>query len=190
MVTTVHISGYSTARGVLCACVFLVRIREGYEGIHITTQRVQTHSLVPRPLPDFISQPWLQDKIWEWPGDEANKPIHPQKPMVQLTCTMIQLANVSQTVGGPLATAKALVVLGNHAPYGVWKDERLCQGVWRIDTVAVPFIHPCIMVQYTILTRNYASFDYKPPLLFAKVFRGSIFICNLCLPCPYMANLQ
>ena len=47
---------------------------------------------VPRPLPDFISQPWrkigrrpgikttsrtgngglgLQDKIWEWPGDEA-----------------------------------------------------------------------------------------------------------------------
>ena len=27
---------------------------------------------------------------------------------------------------------------------------------------------------YTILTRNYASFDYKPPLLFAKVFRGSI----------------
>ena len=32
-------------------------------------------SLVPRPLPDFISQPWrkkwLRDKIWEWPGDEA-----------------------------------------------------------------------------------------------------------------------
>jgi len=26
--------------------------------------------------------------------------------MVQLTCTMIQLANFSQTVGGPLATAK------------------------------------------------------------------------------------
>ena len=26
-------------------------------------------------------------------------------------CTMIQLANVSQTVGDPLATAKALVVL-------------------------------------------------------------------------------
>ena len=31
----------------------------------------------PRPLPDFISQPWrklhvrLRDKIWEWPGDEA-----------------------------------------------------------------------------------------------------------------------
>ena len=35
-------------------------------------------SLVPRPLPDFISQLWrkidfppLQDKIWEWPGNEA-----------------------------------------------------------------------------------------------------------------------
>ena len=28
-------------------------------------------SLVPRPLPDFISQPRLQDKIWEWPGNEA-----------------------------------------------------------------------------------------------------------------------
>ena len=36
-------------------------------------------SLVPRPLPDFISQlwrklsfsPWLKDKIWEWPGKEV-----------------------------------------------------------------------------------------------------------------------
>ena len=27
-------------------------------------------SLIPRPLPDFIS-PWLQDKIWEWPDNEA-----------------------------------------------------------------------------------------------------------------------
>ena len=27
--------------------------------------------LIPRPLPDFISQLWLRDKIWEWPGDEA-----------------------------------------------------------------------------------------------------------------------
>ena len=30
--------------------------------------------------------------------------------MVQLICTMIQLANVSQTVGGQLATAEALVL--------------------------------------------------------------------------------
>ena len=32
-------------------------------------------SLVSRPHPDFISQPWrkigLQDKIWVGPGDEA-----------------------------------------------------------------------------------------------------------------------
>jgi len=35
--------------------------------------------------------------------------------MVQLTCTMIQLANVSQTVGA-LATAKALVVLATIHP--------------------------------------------------------------------------
>ena len=28
-------------------------------------------SLVPRPLPDFISQPW-RNKIWEWPGDKAS----------------------------------------------------------------------------------------------------------------------
>ena len=31
-------------------------------------------SLVPRPLSDFISQPWrkkLRDKIWEWPEDKA-----------------------------------------------------------------------------------------------------------------------
>ena len=32
-------------------------------------------SLVPRPLPDFISQLWrqLRDKIWEWPGDEGRQ---------------------------------------------------------------------------------------------------------------------
>ena len=29
-----------------------------------------TASLVPRPLPDYIS-PQLQDKIFEWPGDES-----------------------------------------------------------------------------------------------------------------------
>ena len=38
-------------------------------------------SLVPRPLPDFISQPWrkvgLRDKIWEWPGDEAMTAVLP-----------------------------------------------------------------------------------------------------------------
>jgi len=29
-----------------------------------------TASLIPRPLPDFIS-PQQRDKNWEWPGDEA-----------------------------------------------------------------------------------------------------------------------
>ena len=46
----------------MCLCMFRWRLGGGV-------------SLVPRPLPDFISQPWrkigLQDKIWEWPGDEA-----------------------------------------------------------------------------------------------------------------------
>ena len=31
--------------------------------------------VVPRSLPDFISQPCsprLRDKIWKWPGDEAS----------------------------------------------------------------------------------------------------------------------
>ena len=46
----------------------------------------------------------------------TNPYTHVQKPMVQLTCTMIQLANVSETVGGPLATAKALVVLATIHP--------------------------------------------------------------------------
>ena len=31
---------------------------------------IASYSLVPRPLPDFISQMW--DKIWEWPGNKAN----------------------------------------------------------------------------------------------------------------------
>ena len=33
---------------------------------------LHTVSLVPRPLPDFISQPWRKIVAWEWPGDEAN----------------------------------------------------------------------------------------------------------------------
>ena len=40
------------------------------KGMHHTT------SLVPRPLPDFISQLWrkrLQNKIWEWPGKKARE---------------------------------------------------------------------------------------------------------------------
>ena len=43
--------------------------------------------------------------------------------MVQLTCTMIQLANIAQRVGDPLATAKALVVLATLHPrvYGKMK---------------------------------------------------------------------
>ena len=43
--------------------------------------------------------------------------------MVQLTCTVIQLANVPQTVVGPLVTAKALVVLATIHPrvYGKMK---------------------------------------------------------------------
>ena len=33
-------------------------------------------SLVPRPLPDFISQPWcfFTAASWEWPGNEAIGP--------------------------------------------------------------------------------------------------------------------
>ena len=60
--------------------------------IHCSTQPCKTNSSTKRlgysrqlasspyrPLPDFISQPWrklgspqLQDKIWEWPWDEAS----------------------------------------------------------------------------------------------------------------------
>ena len=44
---------------------------------------------------------------------------------MQLTCTMIQLANVSPTVGCPLATAEALVVLATthlrvYGKYLLW----------------------------------------------------------------------
>ena len=61
----------------MCACA--VFTSHGYY------LRVAFISLVPRPLPDFISQPWksigsrpspafspqLRHKIWEWLGDEA-----------------------------------------------------------------------------------------------------------------------
>ena len=67
--------------------------------------------------------------------------------MVQLICTMIQLANVSQTVGCQLARAEVLVVLAtiHHRVYG--KDEILSQGV---VTVAVPFIQTCTMIHARI----------------------------------------
>ena len=32
-------------------------------------------SLVSRPLPDFILEPRLRDKIWAGPGDEANRDV-------------------------------------------------------------------------------------------------------------------
>jgi len=35
------------------------------------------------------------------------------------------------------------------------EDERLFQGVWWIDTVGLPFICPCIMVQiFFVLSRS------------------------------------
>ena len=40
------------------------------------------HSFDPRPSPDF--SPRLQDKIWEWPGDEGMSA--PQTICVQTTC--------------------------------------------------------------------------------------------------------
>ena len=42
-------------------------------GLHVHNhcfEKLYIFSLVPRPLPDFPSR--LQDKIWEWPGEEAN----------------------------------------------------------------------------------------------------------------------
>ena len=45
-------------------------------GVSDPRANVAIHSLVPRPLPDFIAAdfffPRLRDKIWEWPGDEAS----------------------------------------------------------------------------------------------------------------------
>ena len=47
-------------------------------------------SLVPGPLPDFISpplrkisSPWLQDKIWEWPWDETVTAYAPDEEMMK-----------------------------------------------------------------------------------------------------------
>ena len=52
--------------------------------------------------------------------------------MVQLTCTMIQLANVFQRVGGPLAAAEALVVLATIHPQGA--ANRYCGGTFYPPT--------------------------------------------------------
>ena len=65
----------------------------------------------------------------------------------------------------------------NHTPYGVWKDESLCQGVWRIDTVVVPFIRTRIMVQIPYsrkLSREKTFVNFVTLWLFTKVFSVTI----------------
>ena len=54
-----------------------VWLMNGTEGgvAYVTSCTWSHHSLVPRPLPDFIS-PWLRGKIWEWPGDKASHITH------------------------------------------------------------------------------------------------------------------
>ena len=42
----------------------------------ITCTYIELSTVCFRPSPDF--SPWLQDKIWEWPGDEA-RGLHHQR---------------------------------------------------------------------------------------------------------------
>ena len=77
-----------------------------------------------RPSPALLY--CKQREAGRGPGNEATRRVQthtPTEAQVQLTCTMIQLANVSQTVGDPLATAKALVVMAtiHHRVYGKMK---------------------------------------------------------------------
>ena len=62
-------------------------------------------SLVSRPLPDFISppsrkigSPRLQDKIWEWPWDEAVTAYAPDEDMIKTFrhCLKTSLHNETQ----------------------------------------------------------------------------------------------
>ena len=47
------------------------KIDVGFIDLHVEVAIIVPRcSLVPGPLPDFISQWWR--KIWEWPGDETN----------------------------------------------------------------------------------------------------------------------
>ena len=39
-----------------------------------------------------------------------------------------------------------------------------------------------LSISITVLTRNYAPFNYKPPSLFAKICCGGIIISNLSPP--------
>ena len=43
----------------------------GEGGHRSPNTKLEGSSLVPRPLPDFILQPWR--RIWEWPGDKARR---------------------------------------------------------------------------------------------------------------------
>ena len=86
-------------------------------------------SLVPRPLPDFILQPWRTDfswgrwhKIWEWPGDEASH----------------QLCSIAQIIYKSL-----LLMFTNMSGYIIIWLEYSCSVIWNVKkswnwTVADP----------------------------------------------------
>ena len=40
----------------------------------VNLKHASPRQTIPRPLPDFSLR--LQDKIWEWPGDEAKTTVH------------------------------------------------------------------------------------------------------------------
>ena len=59
------------------------RLASILSGKSVCLHKIMLPSLVLRPLPDFISQPW-RDKIWEWPGDEATCCPHRVRPCSEL----------------------------------------------------------------------------------------------------------
>ena len=93
------------------------------------------------------------------------------KPLVQLTCTMIQLTNVSQTVGGgPLATANTLVVLATMHPrvyVKIWGGTLLSAISWLpLVCVALLCISPPLshsqkplqsLIPYLLVSDNYLT---------------------------------
>ena len=49
-------------------------------GNNSVSTNLQATNLLPRPLPDFISQLW--DKVWEWPGNDADMFMKSQQELV------------------------------------------------------------------------------------------------------------
>ena len=98
-------------------------------------------SLVPRPLPDFISQLWrknqLRNKIWEWPRDVATFSSLFRRTLQ--TYSSPELQNIhSLIIWTHLLVPTVLQVFSHYCVSGTVRKLIYSYPFWWVDFVAIP----------------------------------------------------